>query len=101
MTSAISIKDKLLCISGAMTFSSAAELWAMSEKIFPTQTQAVLKCDLSQVNAVDSTGLVLLLEWIKLAKRQHQQIQFSNIPAQLHSIARAAGLDQLLANFVA
>ncbi len=50
--------------------------------------------DLVQIDRADSAGLALLIEWIKKAAKNQQQICFKNIPEQLVSLAALSGFDR-------
>ncbi|EKD70490.1 MAG: hypothetical protein ACD_46C00522G0005 [uncultured bacterium] len=52
--------------------------------------------DFSQLKSSDSSGLALMIEWLKLAKLKQKKITFTNLSAELLSIARAARLDKII-----
>lgn len=52
--------------------------------------------DLGQVTAVDSAGLALLIEWLKLARNRQFQLLFKHMPGQLLELAEANGFADLL-----
>ena len=52
--------------------------------------------DLTGVTSADSAGLALLIEWIRLGKKQDRKIKFHNIPAQMLPLAGLFGVDHLL-----
>jgi len=52
--------------------------------------------DLSGVTEVDSAAVSLLLEWRRQALRAKRTIRFSNIPANLKSLATVYGVSELL-----
>jgi len=52
--------------------------------------------DFSQLQSTDSSGLALIIEWIKYAKQCRKPIRFTALPQELLSIAKAAGLDNLI-----
>jgi len=56
-----------------------------------------LQVDLEGVTRVDSAGLALLVEWLRESEHAGNDIVFVNVPAQLLSIARVCGLDEILA----
>ena len=82
-------------LSGELSFASVPELWRQV-----TGTLAVeageLTVDLSQVSRSDSAGLALLVEWMRAAEAGGKTIAFHNIPAQMLTMARVSGLDELL-----
>jgi phospholipid transport system transporter-binding protein len=57
---------------------------------------AELQLDLSGVRRSDSAGLVLLVEWMRYAKKHDKRITYLNIPDQMLAIARVSGLEQIL-----
>jgi phospholipid transport system transporter-binding protein len=56
-----------------------------------------LRVDLAGVTRADSAGLALLVEWLRESEIAGNSIEFVNVPAQLLSIARVCGLDDILA----
>lgn len=56
-----------------------------------------LTVDLAGVTEVDSTAVSLLLEWRRAAQRERRDITFINHPANLKSLIRLYGVDELLA----
>ena len=55
-----------------------------------------LKVDLKGVTRADSAGLALLVEWLRESESAGNSIEFVNVPAQLLSIARVCGLEEIL-----
>ncbi|MGB5539217.1 MAG: STAS domain-containing protein [Gammaproteobacteria bacterium] len=55
-----------------------------------------IRVDLKGVTRADSAGLALLLAWLRDAERAGRSISFVNVPAQLQSIARVCGLEEIL-----
>ena len=56
----------------------------------------VLQIDFSEVTRSDSSGLALMLHWMRNAKKQQFQLQFSNIPENLMALAKMCNLDDVL-----
>lgn len=52
--------------------------------------------DLGSVTRADSAGLALLIEWLRLARRQNLTITYRNLPAQLLQIADVSELQEVL-----
>jgi phospholipid transport system transporter-binding protein len=52
--------------------------------------------DLKGVTRADSAGLALLVEWLRESEIAGNTIKFVNVPAQLLSIARVCGLEEIL-----
>ncbi|NBV74730.1 MAG: STAS domain-containing protein [Methylococcaceae bacterium] len=52
-----------------------------------------MSIDLSQLQASDSAGLALMIEWIRQSRMSRVKLSFRNIPEQLMALARISGLD--------
>lgn len=83
-------------ISGALSFETVTAVLAESKGTIFSHTTPQLVLDLGQVTRADSAGLVLLLEWMRMARAHNAQITFHQLPPQLLDIARAGELDTLL-----
>jgi len=55
-----------------------------------------ISIDLAGVTRSDSAGLALLIEWLRESERLGKTITFLNMPAQMQSIARVCGLEDIL-----
>jgi phospholipid transport system transporter-binding protein len=81
-------------VSGELTFATVRDALQSSQQLF---TQAsVLHIDLSEVSAVDSAGLALLIEWYSQASKANKPISFAAVPKQLSALAKISDVDQLL-----
>ena len=67
---------------------------ARGAKRSPSGRAAVI--DLSGVKDSDSSGLALLIEWLSIARAEHKNLRYENIPAQLHQLARLSDVEELL-----
>jgi len=47
-----------------------------------------------QVEATDSAGLALMIEWIRLSRMSRVQLRFKNVPEQLLALAKLSGFDE-------
>jgi phospholipid transport system transporter-binding protein len=93
-TAQIVLNDGRLQVSGDINFRTAVSLSKASLPLL-AQCKSII-FDLSRVNNANSAALALLLEWIKYAKKNKKSISFEKLPAQLTSIAMAAGINQFL-----
>jgi len=57
---------------------------------------AATEVDLAGVTRADSAGLALLVAWTRTSTRAGRTIRFTHVPAQLLSIARVSGLEEIL-----
>jgi phospholipid transport system transporter-binding protein len=81
-------------IVGDLVFSTVTSLLAEGTALFKVGQRLVF--DLGQVGHADSSGLVLLLEWLDLAKDAGVYLTFTNIPDSLQGIARLSNAESLL-----
>ena len=81
-------------LTGILSFDTVSQLQDDIEPLTKQGTEVIL--DLSGIERVDSAGIVVLLEWMKLARGSGRQILFTNIPQQLLDIARVSDLDGIL-----
>ncbi len=81
-------------IHGDLSFGSVRELWDECREWISGCTEPEI--DLDRVQRSDSAGLALLVECQRQARRAGVSIRFFNIPAQMLSMARVSGLDQVL-----
>lgn len=80
-------------LSGVLDHAAVAGVLAQSDDWFAGDA---LHISLQGVSHSNSAGLALLLEWQKIARQKQVAIQYHDVPAQLRTIARAYGVDQLL-----
>lgn len=88
------LKDDVFLVKGDINFANVMSLRQQSLAQF--DHQSVLSFDLSEVKSSDSSGLALVIEWVKLGKKNNKQIRLMHVPADLMSIAKASGLDSLI-----
>ena len=86
--------DSKLVISGDLCFSTVTKVWRASLSLLVKQPHWLF--DFSQVKSCNSAALALVLEWLKYAKRENKTIQLLHLPQQLLSIAKVAGVEQIL-----
>lgn len=92
---AIQRSNGCLTISGELTFATVTALLEQSRALFSQADEAV-EVDLGAVQRVDSAGLALLIEWLRLAREKGLTIRFSHLPQQMKAIAAASDLDSIL-----
>lgn len=81
-------------VRGELNFETVVPLWQQAAQRF--QDQPFLRIDLGQVSRSDSSGVALLIEWLRQARERQQDVQFVNVPPQMLSIIQVADLDKLL-----
>jgi phospholipid transport system transporter-binding protein len=81
-------------LSGELGFDTVPGLLASADRSI--RGAGAVEVDLTAVTRVDSAGLALLIEWTRASARAGRTIRFTNVPAQLLSIAQVSGLDDIL-----
>lgn len=89
----ISQDSGVFAVTGNLTFSGIDKQAIKSFAFLKSANPIIL--DLSQVTIADSAGLALIIEWIKYARNHQIELKFNNIPAQLITLAKLSGLDQI------
>lgn len=94
---AIALTPGNYLIKGDLVFNNIDKT---SVKIFNFQAAApaenfAINLDLQELGKIDSAGLALLIEWIKLFRRYKKQLRFNNIPAQLTALAKLSYLPEI------
>lgn len=82
-----------MVVSGALTLASVAAVLREGSAVIG---QGVRTVDLGEVGELDSSALALMLAWMREAKRQNRELQFTNVPQGLTTIARLYGVADLL-----
>lgn len=81
-------------IQGDLSFQTAVTALDQSKELFASHS--TIEVDLGGVKRADSAGLALLLEWVNWARATAREITFSNIPAQIVSIAQISEVEDML-----
>lgn len=97
MTSTVSTSEEpgVLRVSGELSFTTVTGLLEQSRPLLQG-AQGWLVMELADVQRVDSAGLALLIQWMRMARERGIDILFRHVPEQLMAIARASDLEQIL-----
>jgi len=95
MNAKIQLTEGVVHVSGDLNAASVPALLDDSVALFQ-QAGEQLCVDLADITRADSSGLALLIDWMRSAKRHNQQLIFRRIPAQLLEMARVSGIESLL-----
>lgn len=79
-------------LEGRLTFASIDKQTPTSFKFLKGMDSICI--DLSKVEATDSAGLALMIEWIRLSRMSRVRLGFKNIPEQLLALAKLSGFDE-------
>lgn len=81
-------------VSGELCFANVVSVYRKS--LAELNKAASLNFDFSQLKFSDSSGLALLLEWTRFAKKNNKPILFAALSPELAQIAKTAGLEELI-----
>jgi phospholipid transport system transporter-binding protein len=87
--------QQTLFLSGDLDFSNVMYIYQKS--LADIYQLPVVNVDFFSLTSSNSSGLALMIEWIKLSKQLNKPIHFFNLSAKLMSIAKVAGMDHLIA----
>lgn len=85
-----------LSVSGKIQFGNVVALRRQGNRAIACMTQQQLTVDLSGVTLSDSSGLSLLLCWLRYAKQQGKTMRFIHMPEPLSRVAEVCGVASLL-----
>lgn len=94
-TSINSAESGVLQINGELTFSTVSTVLEQSRPLLASINGQVVM-ELADVERVDSAGLALLIQWMRMAREQGVEILFRHVPEQLLAIAHASDLDHII-----
>lgn len=83
-------------VSGVLDAVTTPKLLDESAAEFTTQAGVDIYVDLADVTESDSSGLALVIEWLRLARQRGQRMNFANLPKQLLALARISEVEELI-----
>ena len=89
----IEIEDGRLVIRGRLTIATVPALFESGLRHLASEDLLV---DFSQVEAVDSAAVSMLLGWTRAAQRSQHTLRVTALPEDLLSLARLYGVAELL-----
>lgn len=81
-------------VSGVLDATTAGDLLQQGTERFANQSR--IEIDFAGVTESDSSGLALLIEWMRIVKDAKGGIHFVNPPGQVSALARISEVDDLL-----
>lgn len=87
-------KDNVIFLHGTLNFGNVMSIYQQSLAYIQQMTE--VNIDFAHLQTTNSAGLVLIIEWIKTARKLHKTIHFFHLPTKLMAIAEIAGVDCLI-----
>ncbi len=86
--------DDAFALSGNIDFNNVNQLYEIGIEAF--EKQKTIFIDLGHIHKSDSSGLALLVAWIRYANQMQKQLHFKNMPSCMYHFSRVCGVDSLL-----
>lgn len=83
-------------VRGALTFATARRARDQGLRAITDTHSRQLEADCAGVNAADSAGLTVLLDWLAHAKQEGKSLQLANLPTEILAVARISDVEELL-----
>lgn len=91
-----SVDESAWLIEGPINFDNVVQFREWGEKLIDESVSSHLRFDFSSVGRSDSSGLTLMLAWMRYAKSLNKSIEFVNVPSSLLKVGQACGVEELL-----
>ena len=91
----VQLEDDTFQLAGELNLESVPDALNKFEKLLTQAGEAVL-IDLQGVTRIDSGGVALLVECLRLLQLKNKTAKFSHLPEQLLEMAKLSGLEHLL-----
>lgn len=91
----LSISEKdCLCVAGDIGFDNVVD--ACNQGVELIHSMGKITVDLSGINQADSSCLAMIVEWVRVARSEHKDIEFVGTPRGMMDLGRVCGLDTIL-----
>jgi len=84
-----------LRLTGTLNYAAVTPVFWRQSKNLLSNAPSPLHIDLQGITHSDSTGVALLLAWLRLAYKQNKKISFVNLPDQMRAIIHVSELEKL------
>lgn len=89
-------KPQQFILSGKLNFETVPKMGDACKQLFASP--GAVTVDLEKIFYSDSSGLALLAEWTRQARKHNTTLRYINIPLQMLAIADVTGLKDVLFN---
>lgn len=81
-------------IHGDLIFETVGAIYEQNKLLFEASENAI-EISLSGVERADSSGLALIIEWLRTARQLQRPLKFTDVPPQILDLAKLSSLDEL------
>jgi len=102
----LEFKGDTVFVKGAIDFNNVVSLWQQGidafnalEKKAKTEAEKELKnitIDLQELKQSNSSGLALLIDWMRFLKEKNKTIKFIHMPNFMQDVLKVYGLESVL-----
>jgi anti-anti-sigma factor len=92
----VRIEHDMLAVSGDLDFNNVMSVYQKSLKAFATRNSNII-IDFAELRSANSAALAIIINWMSLAKKTDKTIQLKNLSNDVLSLAKASGLDKIMA----
>lgn len=92
----VAVSPDRFAIRGALTFRTARRANESARRTLADCPAESIEVDCAGVAESDSAGLAVLLNWLARAQRAGRGLRFSNLPAEIHALARISDVDEIV-----
>jgi phospholipid transport system transporter-binding protein len=93
----VSVAPDRYAVRGALTFRTARTACESAMRMLNgSGGSGPIEVECSGVSESDSAGLAVLVFWLGRAQKAGRGLRFSNIPAEIHALARISDVDEIV-----
>jgi phospholipid transport system transporter-binding protein len=94
----VSVAPDRYAVRGALTFRTARTACESAMRMLNGSNGGggPIEVDCAGVSESDSAGLAVLVYWLGRAQSAGRGLKFSNIPAEIHALARISDIDEIV-----
>lgn len=85
--------DEKMIVQGPVTIDNVVDMTERGKTLFDRPRRVV---DLKEITRVDSSAISMMLEWLRTARHQGCQLQFTNLPSNLESLVQLYGIAEMI-----
>lgn len=91
----LEVRDGVPQVRGTLDFSTVSALWEQGLALF-RDGSGDIRLDVSAVDRIDSAGVALLVEWMRLVRGRGGDFSITGAPPAMKDLIRLADLEDLL-----
>ena len=94
MVMCVAKEDDVVAVSGSVSFKNVNVFYEQGLAFILEQPK--VHFTFSHLNSLDSSGIALLISWVRAARKHKTKITFCKLPAPLLNLCRVYGVESIL-----